>query len=73
MTVTLRAPVTQDATIAAAASKCLIALAPALVFEATDQCCRLYLAAQSVVQPAVVTTLTATLLTPIYLHICCKW
>lgn len=57
----------QDAAIASAASRFTLALAPALFMDAADQCCRRYLAAQAVVQPLMVVTLLATLLTPLYL------
>ncbi|WIA44443.1 hypothetical protein OEZ86_007198 [Tetradesmus obliquus] len=57
----------QDATISAAAAKFTLALAPALFMDAADQCCRRYLSAQAVVQPLMVVTLIATLLTPLYL------
>jgi MATE family multidrug resistance protein len=57
----------QDATISAAAAKFTLALAPALFMDAADQCCRRYLSAQAVVQPLMLVTLIATLLTPLYL------
>ncbi|KAF6260291.1 mate-domain-containing protein [Scenedesmus sp. NREL 46B-D3] len=57
----------QDATISATAAQFTLALAPALFMDAADQCCRRYLSAQAVVQPLMVVTLIATLLTPLYL------
>eukprot|EP00877_Chromochloris_zofingiensis_P011101 jgi/Chrzof1/6244/Cz17g17070.t1 len=57
----------QDPVIAKAAGSFTLALAPALVMDAADQCCRRYLSAQAVVQPLMLVTLFATLLTPMYL------
>lgn len=62
----------QDIKITAAAMQFTCALAPALFADAADQCCRRYLSAQSVVQPALWITALATLLTPLYLHVFCK-
>ncbi|KIY99568.1 MATE efflux family protein [Monoraphidium neglectum] len=59
----------QDPQIAAAAGAFTLALGPALVLDAADQCCRRYLSAQSVVQPLMVVTLLATLLTPLFLYV----
>lgn len=59
----------QDPRIAAAAGSFTLALGPALVLDAADQCCRRYLSAQAVVQPLMVVTLLATLLTPVFLYL----
>lgn len=63
----------QDPGIAAAAAQFTRALAPALFADAADQCCRRYLGAQSIVRPALWITAVATLMTPLYLHLFCKW
>ncbi|KAF8060322.1 DTX16 [Scenedesmus sp. PABB004] len=57
----------QDPTISASAARFTLALAPALFMDAADQCCRRYLSAQAVVQPLMLVTLIATLLTPLFL------
>ncbi|KAL6754135.1 MATE efflux family protein [Haematococcus lacustris] len=57
----------QDPDIARAAGRFTILLAPCLVMDGADQCCRRYLAAQSIVQPLMLVTLLATLMTPAYL------
>jgi len=57
----------QDPAIAKAAGRFTILLAPALIMDGMDQCCRRYLSAQSVVQPLMYVTCFATLMTPFYL------
>ncbi len=59
----------QDEAIARSAGRFTLALAPALVMDGLDQCCRRYLSAQAVVQPLMLVTLFATLLTPLFLHV----
>lgn len=66
---TLLARMGQDPQIAALAGRFTVALGPALVLDAADQCCRRYLSAQAVVRPLMVVTLIATLLTPFYLYL----
>jgi len=66
----------QDPAIAAAAGRFTILLAPALIMDGADQCCRRYLSAQSVVQPLMFVTFMATLCTPMYLWffiVKCGW
>lgn len=57
----------QDFVIAKLAGQFTLMLAPCLLMDAVDQCCRRYLAAQSVVQPPMAITMLATLLTPLFL------
>eukprot|EP00195_Chlamydomonas_chlamydogama_P009762 CAMPEP_0202901800 /NCGR_PEP_ID=MMETSP1392-20130828/14735_1 /ASSEMBLY_ACC=CAM_ASM_000868 /TAXON_ID=225041 /ORGANISM="Chlamydomonas chlamydogama, Strain SAG 11-48b" /LENGTH=532 /DNA_ID=CAMNT_0049588419 /DNA_START=201 /DNA_END=1799 /DNA_ORIENTATION=- len=57
----------QDPDIAKAAGRFTMLLAPALIMDGADQCCRRYLASQSVVQPLMFVTFVATLLTPLFL------
>lgn len=57
----------QDPEIARMAGRFTVLLAPALIMDGIDQCCRRYLAAQSVVQPQMFVTFMATLLTPLFL------
>ncbi|GAX82606.1 hypothetical protein CEUSTIGMA_g10032.t1 [Chlamydomonas eustigma] len=66
----------QDPDIAKAAGHFTVLLAPALIMDGVDQCCRRYLAAQSVVQPQMFITVMATLLTPLFLWyfiLSCDW
>ena len=57
----------QDPAIAKAAGRFTMLLAPALIMDGVDQCCRRYLLAQSVSQPQMYITFAATLLTPMFL------
>lgn len=66
----------QDPEISKAAGRFTVLLAPALIMDGIDQCCRRYLAAQSVVQPQMFVTFLATLLTPTFLWyfiVKCGW
>ncbi|KAG1658935.1 hypothetical protein FOA52_007127 [Chlamydomonas sp. UWO 241] len=65
-----------DPAISAAAGRFTVLLAPALVMDGIDQCCRRYLLAQSISQPQMFTTLIATLCTPFFLWffiVRCDW
>lgn len=63
----------QDASTSAAAAKVTLASAPALVCEVAENCCALYLAAQSDVQPSMYIAMAATLLTPLYMFVLIRW
>lgn len=64
---TLFTHIFQDPAIAKAAGRFTMLLAPALIMDGVDQCCRRYLLAQSVSQPQMYITFAATLLTPMFL------
>ncbi|MEW5297746.1 MAG: hypothetical protein WDW36_000930 [Sanguina aurantia] len=57
----------QDPQISRAAGRFTLLLAPCLLMDGWDQCMRRYLSAQSVVQPLMLVTLVATMMTPFYL------